>query len=159
MSWLISSHLQSIKVSFPYYPVDLTKPGYDAHVYIYRQCERQIVNSDSYDCTQANIAWSYATLSHKPEEELLEAIAVEADKKLAEFSPQNISNLLYAFAKLEHKPSTFLEQASRAAVPILGSFTPQVTSSHVALLACHASHICICSLLKMLACCTYDDYY
>ena len=75
---------------------------------------------------QANIAWSFATLSHNPGEELLEAIAVEAEKKLAEFSPQNISNLLYAFAKLEHKPNAFLEQASQAAVPILTNFTPQV---------------------------------
>lgn len=77
-------------------------------------------------CVQANIAWSYATLSHNPGEELLEAIAVEAEKKLAEFSPQNISNLLYAFAKLDYKPSAFLEQASQAAVPILTNFTPQV---------------------------------
>lgn len=76
---------------------------------------------------QANIAWSFATLNHSPGEALLEALALEAEKKLAEFSPQNISNLLYAFAKLEHKPSAFLEQASRAAVPILTTFTPQVT--------------------------------
>jgi len=76
---------------------------------------------------QANIAWSFATLNHSPGEVLLEAIALEAEKKLTEFSPQNISNLLYAFAKLEHKPSAFLEQASHAAMPILTTFTPQVS--------------------------------
>ena len=75
---------------------------------------------------QANIAWAYAVLMHSPGPELLDAIAREAEKKLAEFTSQNISNLVYAFAKLEHVPSGFLERASQAARTLLGQFTPQV---------------------------------
>ena len=56
----------------------------------------------------------------------MEALSVEAEKKLPEFTSQNISNLLYALGKLEHKPRSFLEASSCTAKPILGSFTPQV---------------------------------
>jgi hypothetical protein len=76
---------------------------------------------------QANIAWAFATLNHNPGPDLLEGIAVEAVKKLTEFTAQNISNLLYAFGRLEHLPESFLQHASKAAQPILATFTPQVT--------------------------------
>ncbi len=75
---------------------------------------------------QANIAWAYAVLMHSPGPELLDTIAREAEKKLTEFTSQNISNLVYAFAKLEHVPSGFLEHASQAAQTLLSQFTPQV---------------------------------
>lgn len=75
---------------------------------------------------QANIAWAFATLGHSPGPEILDAIAQEAAKKLAEFTSQNISNLVYAFAKMEHVPPGFLEQASQAARHLLNQFTPQV---------------------------------
>ena len=77
-------------------------------------------------CMQANIAWAFATLGHSPGPEILDAIAREAAKKLAEFTSQNISNLVYAFAKMEHVPLGFLEQASQAARQLLNQFTPQV---------------------------------
>ena len=74
---------------------------------------------------QANTAWAFATLEHSPGAELLEGIAAAAEAKLGEFTAQNISNLLYALARLEHRPASFLAAASAAARPILGTFTPQ----------------------------------
>jgi hypothetical protein len=88
----------------------------------YTTCQLQAYNS----CMQANIAWAFATLGHSPGPEILDAIAREAAKKLAEFTSQNISNLVYAFAKMEHVPPGFLEQASQAARQLLNQFTPQV---------------------------------
>ena len=67
-------------------------------------------------------------LGHSPGPELLEAIAQEAEKKIAEFTAQNISNLLWAFAKLEHMPATFLACASLAARALLTQCTPQVNA-------------------------------
>ena len=78
---------------------------------------------------QANIAWAYAVLEHSPGPELLDAIAREAEKKMAEFTSQNISNLVYAFARLEYVPAGFLERASQAARTLLGQFTPQVRTA------------------------------
>ena len=78
---------------------------------------------------QANIAWAFSVLGHSPGPELLEAIAQEAEKKIAEFTAQNISNLLWAFAKLEHMPATFLACASLAARALLTQCTPQVSLS------------------------------
>ncbi len=94
---------------------------------------------------QANIAWAFATLNHNPGSELLEGIAVEAVKKLPEFTAQNISNLLYAFGKLEYMPKDFPCHASQAAQPILGTFTPQVSFSAILCVAspmvcCQGSH-------------------
>lgn len=67
---------------------------------------------------------------HSPGAELLEAIAREAEKKITEFTAQNISNLVYAFAKLEHMPASFLSCASGAARTLLTQFTPQVHYSN-----------------------------
>ena len=98
---------------------------------------------------QANIAWAYAVLLHSPGPELLDALAREAEKKLAEFTSQNISNLVYAFAKLEHVPAGFLQRASQAARTLLGQFTPQVDSPYHPLSASqYRSHMqWDCSLL------------
>ena len=68
-------------------------------------------------------------LGHSPGPELLEAIAQEAEKKITEFTAQNISNLLWAFAKLEHMPATFLTCASQAARAVLTQCTPQVNKT------------------------------
>jgi hypothetical protein len=87
---------------------------------------------------QANIAWAFATLGHPPGPEILDALAREAAKKLAEFTSQNISNLVYAFAKMEHVPLGFLRQASQAARQLLNQFTPQVGPCHS--LPFHAQH-------------------
>ena len=91
---------------------------------------------------QANIAWAYAVLMHSPGPELLDAIAREAEKKLAEFTSQNISNLVYAFAKLEHVPAGFLERASQAARTLLGQFTPQVGSQNLLTSSSRATVTC-----------------
>ena len=87
---------------------------------------------------QANTAWAFATLEHSPGGALLEAIAVDAARKLPEFTAQNISNLLYALAKLEYKPESFLAAASAAARPILSTFTPQVAL--LAAVVCARTH-------------------
>ena len=43
-------------------------------------------------------------LEHAPNAELMAAFSREASNKLREFAPQNISNMLWAYATLGHSP-------------------------------------------------------
>ena len=45
-------------------------------------------------------------LEHAPSTELMAAFTREANNKLREFAPQNISNMLWAYATLGHSPGT-----------------------------------------------------
>lgn len=54
---------------------------------------------------QANMVWAYATNGHNPGEAFLEALASHAWRTLPAFSPQNISNTVWALATLAfHSP-------------------------------------------------------
>lgn len=47
-------------------------------------------------------------LEHAPNAELMAAFSREANNKLREFAPQNISNMLWAYATLGHSPGTLI---------------------------------------------------
>ena len=51
---------------------------------------------------------AFATLSYVPEENLLEDIAEKAVSIMPSFTPQAVSNTLWAFAKLGRCPSSAL---------------------------------------------------
>ena len=51
---------------------------------------------------------SPARLEHAPNAELMTAFSREANNKLREFAPQNISNMLWAYATLGHSPGMHL---------------------------------------------------
>ena len=44
--------------------------------------------------------WAYANLGHDPGSALLDAIATTSVQAMGSFSPQNLSNTLWSFAKL-----------------------------------------------------------
>lgn len=51
-------------------------------------------------------------LEHAPNAELMAAFSREANNKLREFAPQNISNMLWAYATLGHSPGTLVALSS-----------------------------------------------
>ena len=51
-------------------------------------------------------------LEHAPNAELMAAFSREANNKLREFAPQNISNMLWAYATLGHSPGTLVALCS-----------------------------------------------
>ena len=66
--------------------------------------------SDTDSCSHIE-AWMMAStvtavcrLEHAPNAELMAAFSREANNKLREFAPQNISNMLWAYATLGHSP-------------------------------------------------------
>lgn len=65
-------------------------------------------------------------IGENPGEELLSAMAEACKKKIGEFTSQNMSNALLAFAKLDFKPDALLETISATALQKLDTFTPQV---------------------------------
>ena len=50
---------------------------------------------------QANILWSYATLHYMPQGDLLNIVAAHVLENLEQFSPQNLSNTVWALATLQ----------------------------------------------------------
>ena len=63
---------------------------------------------------------------HNPGQELLGKLAEAAQGQMANFSSQNISNAVMAFAKLEaHPGKQLLEAVCEATLSRLGTFTPQ----------------------------------
>jgi hypothetical protein len=73
-----------------------------------------------------------------PGEELLSAMAEACKEKIDDFTSQNLSNALLAFAKLDYKPEDLLETISVVAKKKLDTFTPQVTSRVISPLFHHA---------------------
>lgn len=58
-----------------------------------------------YMCFTMTVRCRYR-LEHAPNAELMAAFSREANNKLREFAPQNISNMLWAYATLGHSPGT-----------------------------------------------------
>ena len=69
--------------------------------------------------------WAYANLAFNPGKELLEAAAAQAQKGMWTYSSQNVSNLLWAFARLGHKDDTFIKVALEHVLLHLTEFSPQ----------------------------------
>lgn len=57
-------------------------------------------------------------LEHAPNTELMAAFSREASNKLREFAPQNISNMLWAYATLGHSPGAM----SKTCTKVLSGF-------------------------------------
>ena len=54
----------------------------------------------------ANIMWAFGTLSYKPQEHLLNVLAIQGVSKLSDFNPQNLANFIWAYARYIASPST-----------------------------------------------------
>jgi hypothetical protein len=77
-----------------------------------------------------------------PGEELLKLMADAIEENIGEFTSQNMSNALLAFAKLEYYPERVLTVIAMTALSKLSTFTPQVGGlmqmgkRHIFLLSC-----------------------
>ena len=69
--------------------------------------------------------WAFANLNIDPGRDLLDAIAARAQADLHNYSAQNISNLLWAFARLAYLPSKFLAEALAHVLAHLDNFAAQ----------------------------------
>ena len=65
---------------------------------------------------------------------MLNRMADQAEARLEEFSAQNISNALTAYAKLDHSPEGLLAAIAKSVLPKLHSFSPQVRQAPYSLL-------------------------
>ena len=64
---------------------------------------------------------------HNPGAPVLSVIARDAENKVAKFSPQNISNTLHGFAKLEWHPGNLMDTMADELLRKIDGFSPQVT--------------------------------
>ena len=69
--------------------------------------------------------WAFANLGLDPGNKLFEGIAMAAVPALPEFSPQNVANLLWAFAKLGHRNEPLFAAAAVHAKHAAPHFQPQ----------------------------------
>ena len=63
---------------------------------------------------------------HNPGAPVLSVIARDAENKVAKFSPQNISNTLHGFAKLEWHPGNLMDTMADELLRKIDGFSPQV---------------------------------
>ena len=66
---------------------------------------------------------------HNPGAPVLSVIARDAENKVAKFSPQNISNTLHGFAKLEWHPGNLMDTMADELLRKIDGFSPQVSAS------------------------------
>jgi RAP domain/FAST kinase-like protein, subdomain 1 len=76
----------------------------------------------------ANVAWGFATLSHKAPL-LFDAIARASQVQIHEFNPQSLSNTSWAFATLKHEAPLLFGAIATAAQVHINEFKPQELSS------------------------------
>lgn len=69
--------------------------------------------------------WAYANLGFNPGKELMGAAALQAQKEMWSYSSQNVSNILWAFARLGHKDEVFIMTAVGHVIRQLADFSPQ----------------------------------
>lgn len=69
--------------------------------------------------------WAYANLAFNPGKELLEAAAAQAQEHMWSYSSQNVSNILWAYARLGHKDDPFIKVAMQHVIVRLPEFSPQ----------------------------------
>ncbi len=77
--------------------------------------------------------WAYANLGHPPGDALANAIAGAAIRSLSSFTAQNVSNTLWAYAKLEFPHERLLRDSALHAQRILHQFQPQSIANMVGL--------------------------
>lgn len=66
---------------------------------------------------------------HSPGEAVLSILARDAENKVSKFSPQNISNTLHGFAKLESHPGNLMDIIADEVLRKVEGFSPQVIAS------------------------------
>lgn len=69
--------------------------------------------------------WAYANLGHRPTAGLLDAAASTAEWSMTNFTPQNLSNMLWSFAKLDTLHTGLFKSAIAHTPMILSHFQPQ----------------------------------
>ncbi|GIL60034.1 hypothetical protein Vafri_14651 [Volvox africanus] len=81
---------------------------------------------DSFDARGlANSAWAFGKLKYVPSGGLPAVIAQAALRRMSEFSPQNLSNLVWSFVYMHHADEALLSAASRFVCARVGEFKPQ----------------------------------
>ncbi|GFR45114.1 hypothetical protein Agub_g6492, partial [Astrephomene gubernaculifera] len=81
---------------------------------------------DSFDARGlANSAWAFGKLKYVPSGGLPAVIAQAALKRMHEFSPQNLSNLIWSFVYMHHADEELLAAASQFVRARVGEFKPQ----------------------------------
>lgn len=78
-------------------------------------------------------AWAFGKLKYVPSGGLPAMIAQAALRRMSEFSPQNLSNLVWSFVYMHHADEKLLSAASRFVCARAAEFKPQVgyaTGSH-----------------------------
>lgn len=70
-------------------------------------------------------AWAFGKLKYTPSSQLPSAIAAAALSRLHEFSPQNMSNLAWAFVYMHHREPVLLAALARQVTLRVAEFKPQ----------------------------------
>ena len=73
--------------------------------------------------------WAFSNLGINPGREVMDALAAASVRIISEFVAQNISNTLWAFAKMEHPHRELFAAAGAHAARIMSSFTPQAVAN------------------------------
>ena len=77
---------------------------------------------------------------------MLEALATAAQTKAPKFVPQNVSNILHGYAKLEHHPGHLMDVMASELIRNVDKFTPQVGQlSSTQLITCLVPCLRACS--------------
>ncbi|EFJ51245.1 hypothetical protein VOLCADRAFT_87862 [Volvox carteri f. nagariensis] len=85
-----------------------------------------VTQVDSFDARGlANSAWAFGKLKYVPSGGLPSVIAQAALRRMPEFSPQNLSNLVWSFVYMHHADEVLLSAASRFVCARVGEFKPQ----------------------------------
>lgn len=69
--------------------------------------------------------WAYANLGVDPGKDLLEAAAKRAQEDMKGYSAQNISNIMWGFARLGYLHEEFIQAAVDHVLLHLADFSPQ----------------------------------
>jgi len=79
----------------------------------------------------ANSVWAYGNLGINPGEDVLQEYAAFATHKINEFTPQNLSNFVWALAKLGVYNDELFSTACWKAVQTMHAFTPQSVANFI----------------------------
>ena len=89
-------------------------------------CNRLGLQQGDSRVRRPTLLWAYATLGEPLGSACLEALAAQAQKQLPHFNEQALTNVMWAFAKLNHCPgATLLQSCEAHATCTAGAFTPQ----------------------------------
>ena len=75
---------------------------------------------------QSNFLWAYATLGERLGNASLKALVTQAQKQLPHFTAQGLTNIMWAFPKVNHSPdATLLRSCEAHAARISSAYIPQ----------------------------------